>query len=118
MSSEIGVRNLVEFWPVYLRAHSHPGTRAFHYAATLLAFTNFILTLVTGNGWYLLGGLLVSTGLAWSGHRLFQGGHPLVFSHPVWLLWAVGCELRMFTLALTGKLRGELDKHGIASGNP
>ena len=118
MSSEIGVRNLVEFWPVYLRAHSHPGTRAFHYAATLLGFTSFILTLVTGNGWYLLGGLLVSTGLAWSGHRLFQGGHPLVFSHPVWLLWAVGCELRMFTLALTGKLRGELDKHGIASGNP
>jgi hypothetical protein len=45
MSSEIGVRNLVEFWPVYLRAHSHPGTRAFRYVATLLAFTSFILTL-------------------------------------------------------------------------
>ena len=118
MSSEIGVRNLVEFWPVYLRAHSHPGTRAFHYAATLLGFTSFTLTLVTGNGWYLLGGLLFSTGLAWSGHRLFQGGHPLVFSHPVWLLWAVGCELRMFTLALTGKLRGELDKYSIASDDP
>ena len=118
MSSEIGVRNLVEFWPVYLRAHSHPGTRAFHYAATLLAFTSFILTLLTGNGWYLLSGLLVSTSLAWSGHRLFQGGHPLVFSQPVWLLWAVGCELHMFTLALTGRLRGEPDKHGIASGDP
>lgn len=118
MSSEIRVRNLVEFWPVYLRTHSHPGTRAFHYAATLLAFTSFILTLLTGNGWYLLGGLLFSTILAWSGHRLFQGGHPLVFSRPVWLLWAVGCELRMFTLALTGRLRGELDKHGIASGDP
>jgi hypothetical protein len=24
----------------------------------------------------------------------------------------------MFTLALTGRLRGELDKYGIASGNP
>jgi Protein of unknown function (DUF962) len=52
MPSEIGVRNLVEFWPVYLRAHSHPGTRAFHYAATLLAFTSFILTPLTGNGWF------------------------------------------------------------------
>jgi hypothetical protein len=61
---------------------------------------------------------LVSTGLAWSGHRLFQGGHPLVFSRPVWLLWAVGCELRMFTLALTGRLRGELDKYSIASDDP
>jgi hypothetical protein len=111
MSSEFGARNFAEFRPVYLRAHSHPGTRAFHYAATLLAFTSFILTLVTGNGWYLLGGLLVSTGL-------FQGGHPLVFSRPVWLLWAVGCELRMFTLALTGRLRGELDKYSIASDDP
>jgi hypothetical protein len=118
MPSEIGVRNFAEFWPVYLRAHSHPGNRAFHYAATLLAFTSFILTLVTGNGWYLLGGLLASTGLAWSGHRLFQGGHPLVFSRPVWLLWAVGCELRMFTLALTGRLHGELDKYSIASDDP
>jgi hypothetical protein len=115
MSNEIGARNLVEFWPVYLRAHSHPGTRAFHYAATLLGLTSFILTLVTGNGWYLLGGLLASTGLAWSGHRLFQGGHPLVFSRPVWLLWAVECELRMCSLALTGKLRGEFDKYSIAS---
>jgi hypothetical protein len=118
MSSEFGARNFAEFRPVYLRAHSHPGTRAFHYAATLLAFTSFILTLVTGNGWYLLGGLLVSTGLAWSGHCLFQCGHPLVFSRPVWLLWAVGCELRMFILALTGRLRGELDKYSIASDDP
>ncbi|HLF58240.1 MAG TPA: DUF962 domain-containing protein [Alphaproteobacteria bacterium] len=48
--------------------------------------------------------------LSWAGHWLVEGNKPATLSHPLWSLLA---DLRMAALALSGRLKAELAKHGI-----
>lgn len=102
-----------DFWPVYLKAHNHPGTRAFHYAATAAGVGIAVFAVVSGQYWYFLLCPLAGYAMAWVGHRIYQGDNPLVLSRPSRAIWAAACDLRMCGYALTGRLRGELERHAI-----
>ena len=93
--------SFAEFWPVYLRAHANPTCRALHYAASACGIAALALTLLTGSGWWLLAGLVMSYGFAWVGHYRHENNVPLTFTHPWWSLVA---DYRMFLLWLTGAL--------------
>lgn len=99
-----------DFWPVYLRAHSKPGTRACHYAATVVGVGCAFAALATQVWWLILVGIVGGYAIAIASHPLIEGNSALVRPHTV---WAACSDLRMFGLWATGRLRAELEKYRI-----
>ncbi len=106
-------RSFQEFWPVYLRAHSKPGTRGCHYFATIIGVGCALAALATQIWWLILVGIVGGYGVAIASHPLIEGNSPLVRPHTV---WAACSDMRMFALAVTGRLKAELEKHKIGEG--
>jgi hypothetical protein len=104
-----------EFWLLYLREHREPGVRVCHYVATVVGAGLFTVGVVWGPLWLLLLVLPAGYGLAWFGHRVFQGNNPVVASRPSKAIWGAGCDLRMCWLALLGRLGPELARAGISA---
>ncbi len=98
-----------EFWPHYLREHARFGTRLFHYIGTALTLVVLAWALVTGRFLLLLLIPVVGYGFAWVSHAFVERNKPATFKHPWWSLMS---DYRMFFLALTGRLRPELEKAG------
>ena len=99
-----------EFWPVYLRAHSKPGTRACHYFATVIGVGCALAAPVTQIWWLILVGIAGGYGVAIASHPLIEGNSALVRPHTVWAAYS---DLKMFGFWATGRLQGELEKHKI-----
>jgi hypothetical protein len=101
-----------EFWPYYLRAHSLPGTRAMHYAATVIGATAAVQAIVSRQPLFLIG-IALGYAVAIGAHAYIERNAPLI---RVNALWGVAADLRMSWLALTGGLgreiaRVESDRH-------
>ncbi len=99
-----------EFWPFYLSQHSHPANRALHIIGTAAG-----VVLLTGGiavfDWRLIVAAPVAGyAFAWAGHFLVERNRPATFTYPVWSLVS---DLRMFGLALTGRLAAELKRQGF-----
>lgn len=100
-----------DFWPLYLREHSRPQTRALHYFGTALGLALLALAIATGD-WRLLPAALVSGyAFAWIGHAFVERNRPATFSHP---FWSLASDFRMFGLWITGRLGRELARHGLS----
>ena len=99
-----------EFWVVYLRAHSKPGTRACHYFATVIGVGCALAAVIMQVWWLILVGIVGCYGVAIASHPLIEGNNALVRPHTV---WAALSDMRMFAFAVSGRLKGELDKHNI-----
>lgn len=98
------------FWPYYLAQHRKPSTRLWHFAGLALAAMLLVLGLVTENWFWALGAPLAGYALSWCGHWIAEGNRPATFIHP---LWSLRGDFRMATLALKGRLKDELARHGI-----
>lgn len=94
-----------EFWLRYLRAHSNPVCRGFHYAASSWAIGCLVALILTGQLWLLLAGTAGAYAFAWIGHFFVEGNMPLAFTRP---LYSLAADYRMFFCAITGSLRPEL----------
>lgn len=105
-------RDYNDYWLAYLRAHSKPATRAFHYLATGLGFGFGIAALMLRNPWIALGAFITGYPIAIGSHYLVQGNKPLVHRP----LWGAISDLRMCFLALTGRLGREYKRLGIEQG--
>ena len=101
-----------EFWPIYLRAHSRPTTRAMHYLGTALGVILLVLAPVLATPWLLLAAVVVGYGFAWAGHFLIEHNRPATFGHP---LWSFVSDFRMLGLWLARRLGPELEKAGIVN---
>ena len=95
------IASYAEFWPHYLREHANRRTRLVHYAGTSLALGAATLFAITANGAWLLAMPVLAYGFAWVSHALIERNAPATFSYP---LWSLVSDLRMFFLALAGRL--------------
>jgi len=99
-----------EFWPFYLGQHRKRLTRRLHFAGTELALAAVILAAWHRDPRMLLIGLVGAYGLAWVGHFFVERNRPATFQYP---LWSFAADWKMWALMLTGRLDGELRRHGI-----
>ncbi len=104
--------SFAEFWPYYLREHSKPSTRAYHYAGTSLVVALAIGAAASRNWWLLLALPVAGYGFAWAGHALAERNRPATFTYPSWSLRA---DFKMWWLWLTGRIDGELGAAGVRS---
>lgn len=97
-----------EFWPLYLRAHQHRGTRIGHYYATAIALSAVIASIALQAIWLTALGIVLGYAIALASHRFGDGSKSLVLVNPV---WGAVADFRMCWLALTGGLAAELAQH-------
>jgi hypothetical protein len=107
------IATYADFWPVYLRAHRRPATRALHYLGTSLGVALVILAAALAAPWLVLAVVVVGYGCAWTGHFAIEGNKPATFGHP---LWSLVSDFRMLGLWLARRLDPELEKAGIEKG--
>ena len=97
-----------DFWPLYLQAHRHRGTRIGHYAATTIALTMVAASIAFQAIWLIALGIVLGYTVALAAHRLVDGSRSLVAVNPV---WGAIADFKMCWLALTGGLAAELARH-------
>lgn len=102
--------SFADFWPHYLAQHRNPSTRACHFAGLGVGALLLILAAALKSWPWLIAAPVAGYALSWAGHWLAEGNRPATFRHP---LWSLRGDFRMAALALTGRLRAELAKHGI-----
>ena len=86
-------KSFAEFYPFYLQEHSTRTCRRLHFVGSTLALLCLFALFLTGNFWFLLGGLLFGYGFAWIGHFGFEKNRPASFKRPLysfrgdWVMW-------------------------------
>lgn len=98
-------RSFSDFWPIYVRAHSHAGTRLLHFTGTALGWILVVAAVVQRNAWLVLAALVVGYGFAWVGHFFVEHNKPATFGHPGWSWLA---DQKMVLLMLLGKMEEEV----------
>jgi len=73
-----------EFYPFYLTEHSNRTCRLLHFIGSTLVLGCLVLLLATGDGYWLLVGLLCGYGFAWIGHFVFEKNKPASFRRPLY----------------------------------
>jgi len=97
-----------DFWPLYLQAHRHRGTRIGHYAATAIALSTIAASIALQAIWLTALGIVLGYAIALAAHRLVDGSTSLVTVNPI---WGAVADFKMCWLALTGGLAAELAQH-------
>jgi len=105
MNQEDRIKNFEEFWPYYVREHSTAGCRSLHFIGSSLGLICLALTLVMGNLWFILLGLVLGYSFAWVGHFFIEHNKPATFQYPLWSFLA---DWKMWRLTLTGKMEMEV----------
>jgi len=100
-------RSFAEFWPHYVRAHSLPATRAFHFAGTLLGYSLLIAAFVTQRWWLIPAALLAPYPVVWFSHFFVEHNKPATFGHP---LWSWLGDQKMVGMMLAGKMTAEVER--------
>ena len=90
-----------EFYPYYLGEHANRTCRRLHYLGSTLALTCIVLFGISGNPWWILGGLLAGYACAWIGHFAFEKNRPATFKHP---FYSFAGDWVMFADMLRGRI--------------
>lgn len=97
-----------EFWPEYVRAHSHLSTQIMHCVGTLLGWITLGVVLALHRWWWIPPALAIPYALAWISHFFIEHNKPASFGHPLWSSWA---DQRMVALMLAGRMGQEVRKY-------
>lgn len=101
------INSFAEFWPYYVREHSHPGCRALHFIGSSLVIALAIGMIVRSDYWIFFLLPIVGYGFAWVGHFFIEKNRPATFKYPLWSLMG---DWKMWWKMLTGRMQPELDR--------
>lgn len=99
-----------EFWPFYLREHTHPWNVRLHLLGDWLGLACWYRAWVLSSWGWFLAAFPLGYAAAWLGHFAIQGNRPATFRYPV---WSFVSDVRMFLLALVFRLEAEFVRHGL-----
>lgn len=99
-----------QFWPMYLDAHRHGGTRACHYLATFCGLSGTFLAALEGEILLMVGGILSGYCLAIVSHKTIEKNKPLIGVNPILGAFA---DMKMCWLAIRGRLPAEYIRLGL-----
>ena len=105
------IKSYEEFWPYYLREHSLPSTRAWHYFGTSFSIILLVSAALTARPLLIVAALICGYFFAWVSHGLLEKNKPATFTYP---LWSLRSDFRMLFCFVTGKMRRELEKAGLS----
>lgn len=98
------------FFQFYLREHSKPTTRNFHFAGTMGYMVWLGYCLITAQFMQIPWCLLIGYGPAWVSHFFIEKNKPATFTYPIWSFIA---DHHMLALALIGGLDDALNSAGV-----
>lgn len=101
-SKDKRIKSYSEFWPYYLREHSQPLTRAFHYFGTSLGISLVIFSVLTKQWNYLWFAMVSGYFFAWLSHFFIEKNKPATFKYP---LWSFISDFKMLFYFLSGRLK-------------
>ncbi len=96
-----------EFWPFYVREHSRPATRFWHFCGTTLALALLAAAAALQLWLLLLAAPLCGYAFAWLSHLLCEKNRPATFKYPLWSLLA---DFKMWGLIACGRLGAEMTR--------
>ncbi|MFO0661345.1 MAG: DUF962 domain-containing protein [Polyangiaceae bacterium] len=100
-------RTFEEFWPFYVREHSHPVNRALHFVGTSAAMALVASAVLLRRPKLALLAPLAGYGFAWVGHFGIEKNKPATFKYPAWSLRA---DFVMWSKIVTGQMGAEIEK--------
>jgi hypothetical protein len=95
------IQTYAEFWPFYLREHSDPTNRWFHFAGTTAVLLLGATALATANPWLVPLIPVAGYGPAWIGHFFIEKNRPASFKYP---LWSLISDFRMYAWMWRGRI--------------
>ena len=101
------IKTYAEFWDFYVREHSEPLTRYFHFIGTTLGIVLLIWIVRTGNWFYLPLCFIVGYAFAWFSHFFIEKNKPATFTYP---FWSFISDYKMMFYMLTGKMNREVER--------
>ncbi|MEO7092778.1 MAG: DUF962 domain-containing protein [Polyangiales bacterium] len=107
MSDKPEMKTFEEFWPYYVKAHSHKSNRRLHFAGTSAAMGLVAASVITRRWWLAALAPVVGYGCAWVGHFLVEGNVPATFGHP---LWSFQADFIMWKKTLEGSMDAEVER--------
>ncbi len=99
--------SLKDFYSYYLKEHSNPTCRMFHYIGTTLILAIIVWMIADFAWWKLFCIPLVGYGFAWVGHFIFEKNKPATFKHP---FYSLASDFIMYYHFLTGQIDEKLAK--------
>jgi hypothetical protein len=116
--SAVRFQSFEEFWPVYVRAHSHKTNRMLHFAGTTAALGSLAAGVLLLRPKLLVLAPLCGYGMAWIGHFFVEKNRPAAFGNP---LWSLRADLVMWSKILSGTMDAEvarvLSRNGAHASN-
>ncbi len=113
MDPKPDLRTFDDFWPHYVREHSHETNRTLHFVGLTLAMGSAAAGLVTRRPGFFLAAPLLGYGFAWVGHFLVEGNRPATFTHP---LWSLRGNFVMWWKTATGAMAAEVERAATSNG--
>lgn len=105
--SRMPIESFSQFWPYYVREHSHPGCRALHFIGSTLVLVLAGCIVAWQKYWLFFALFLVGYGFAWIGHFFIEKNRPATFKYP---LWSFIGDWKMWWLMLTGRMGPEIER--------
>ena len=105
-SEAANIRSFQEFWPYYVRQHSHPRTRVLHALGSVFAVVLFGAAFATSL-WLLIAVPIVGYAFAWYAHFFVEHNKPATFGHP---FYSLAADYRMLFLMLAGRMDAEVKR--------
>lgn len=95
------MKSFDEFWPYYVKEHSHPKNRQMHLIGTAIVHVILFYVFVTGDIQFLWLVPVFAYSFSWGGHLLIEKNSPTTFKHPLWTLLA---DFKMFYTVIFKKM--------------